>query len=43
MGQGRVTVRLGGMLVRLLVVALAVVLGSQVVMLRCFLVVIRVT
>jgi hypothetical protein len=39
MGQGGVVMRLGGMLVCSFVVAIAVVLGSQVVMLGCFLVV----
>lgn len=41
MGQGGMVVRLGGVLMGFLVVALAVVLGSEVVMLGCFFVVMR--
>jgi hypothetical protein len=41
MGQGRVVVCLGGVLMGFLMVALAVVLGSEVVMLGCFFVMMR--
>jgi hypothetical protein len=41
MGQDRVMVCLGGVLMRFLVVTLAMVLGSEVVMLGCFFVMMR--